>query len=86
MARIDGKAWAWQRPSTELNGASGARLGSDLGRAWETGVVSQTYSDVDGSSDPVGAAGWQERMSRWPVVRAYKRRTYELLNMVPSHR
>lgn len=44
--------------------------------------MSQTYSNVDASSDPVGAAGWQERMSRWPAVRAYKQRTYELLNMV----
>lgn len=42
--------------------------------------VSQTYSDVDASWDPVGAATWQERMSRWPVVRAYKQRTYELLD------
>jgi SAM-dependent methyltransferase len=41
--------------------------------------MSQTYSDVDASPDPANAAAWQERMSAWPVVRAYKERTYDLL-------
>jgi SAM-dependent methyltransferase len=41
--------------------------------------VSQTYSDVDGSADPVEAAAWQERMASWPAIRAYKERTYELI-------
>jgi SAM-dependent methyltransferase len=41
--------------------------------------VSQTYSDVDASADPAEAVAWQERMSRWPAVAAYKARTHELL-------
>ena len=41
--------------------------------------MSQTYSDVDGSADPVEAAAWQERMASWPAIRAYKERTYELI-------
>ena len=41
--------------------------------------MSQTYGDVDGSTDPRGAADWQQRMTAWPAVRAYKQRTYELL-------
>jgi SAM-dependent methyltransferase len=41
--------------------------------------VSETYSDVDASADPAGAVEWQERMTTWPAVRAYKGRTYELL-------
>jgi len=42
--------------------------------------VSQTYSDVDGSADSAEAVAWQERMSRWPAVSAYKERTHELLD------
>jgi SAM-dependent methyltransferase len=41
--------------------------------------VSQTYADVDASADPVEAIAWQERMGRWPVVQAYKSRTYDVL-------
>ena len=41
--------------------------------------MSQTYSDVDASSDPTDAVAWQERVSSWPAVRAYKERTHELL-------
>jgi len=43
--------------------------------------VSQTYSDVDASADPAAVA-WQEPMSRWPAVAAYKARTHELLGGV----
>jgi SAM-dependent methyltransferase len=38
-----------------------------------------TYGAVDESRDPAGAADWQQRMSTWSAVRAYKERTYELL-------
>lgn len=41
--------------------------------------MSQTYSDVDASADPAEAVAWQERMSRWPAVAAYKARTHEPL-------
>ena len=44
--------------------------------------MSQTYSDVDSSGDPVGAAVWQERMATWPAVAAYKRRAVDLLSKV----
>ena len=39
-----------------------------------------TYADVDGSDDPVGAAGWMDTFGAWPAVRAYKARTVELLH------
>ena len=41
--------------------------------------MSQTYTAVDESSDPPGAVDWQEQMAGWPVVRAYKARTHELI-------
>lgn len=41
--------------------------------------MSFTYADVDGSEDPVGAAGWMDVFAQWPAVRAYKARTAELL-------
>lgn len=41
--------------------------------------MSQTYAAVDASVDPAGAAEWQQRMSTWPAVRAYKEHTYRLL-------
>lgn len=41
--------------------------------------MSTTYSDVDGSDDPTGAVEAQERVDAWPQIRAYKQRTYELL-------
>jgi SAM-dependent methyltransferase len=41
--------------------------------------VSTTYSDVDGSDDPAEAIAWQERVDRWPQIRAYKWRVVELL-------
>ena len=41
--------------------------------------MSLTYSDVDASADPLTAVEWQERMTGWPAVRAYKERTYDLL-------
>lgn len=42
--------------------------------------MSQTYAAVDASGDPAGAADWQERMSTWPAVRAYKDHSYRLLD------
>jgi SAM-dependent methyltransferase len=41
--------------------------------------VSFTYSDVDASGDPVGAASWMDVFGAWPAVRAYKERTVDLL-------
>ena len=41
--------------------------------------MSYTYSDVDSTSDPAGAVEWQERVDRWPQVRAYKSRVLELM-------
>jgi SAM-dependent methyltransferase len=41
--------------------------------------VSDTYANVDGSSDPAAAVRGQERVDRWPQIRAYKRRLRELL-------
>jgi SAM-dependent methyltransferase len=41
--------------------------------------VSDVYADIDASLDPAEAIAWQERMGRWPVVQAYKARTYDLL-------
>ena len=41
--------------------------------------MSYTYSDVDSSWDPERAVAWQERVDRWPQVRAYKGRILELL-------
>jgi ubiquinone/menaquinone biosynthesis C-methylase UbiE len=43
-----------------------------------------TYSDVDHSADPVGAAEWMDTMCRWPFIRAYKARTVELLRVEPG--
>jgi ubiquinone/menaquinone biosynthesis C-methylase UbiE len=40
-----------------------------------------TYSDVDHSPDPVGAAEWMDTMCDWPFIRAYKARTVELLRV-----
>jgi len=44
--------------------------------------VSSTYSDVDRSGDPAGAAAWMDEMATWPSVRAYKDRTLDLLRDV----
>lgn len=41
--------------------------------------MSSTYADVDGSGDPSGAAAWMDTMATWPVVRAYKDHTIDLL-------
>lgn len=41
--------------------------------------MSFTYANVDGSNDPAGAVEWMDRFAEWPVVRAYKARTAELL-------
>jgi SAM-dependent methyltransferase len=41
--------------------------------------VSDTYGDVDASAAPGEAVAWQEQVSGWPSVQAYKRRTYELV-------
>jgi SAM-dependent methyltransferase len=41
--------------------------------------MSETYSNVDASAAPGEAVDWQERMSAWPAVQAYKRRSHELL-------
>src|SRR2546423_8184781 len=43
-----------------------------------------TYSDVDRSADPVGAAEWMDTMCDWPFIRAYKARTVELLRVGPG--
>jgi ubiquinone/menaquinone biosynthesis C-methylase UbiE len=43
-----------------------------------------TYSDVDHSADPVGAAEWMDTMCSWPFIRAYKARTVELLRVEPG--
>jgi SAM-dependent methyltransferase len=43
-----------------------------------------TYSDVDHSADPVGAAEWMDTMCNWPFIRAYKARTVELLHVEPG--
>ena len=43
-----------------------------------------TYSDVDHSADPVGAAEWMDTMCDWPFIRAYKARTVELLRVGPG--
>jgi ubiquinone/menaquinone biosynthesis C-methylase UbiE len=40
-----------------------------------------TYSDVDRSADPVGAAEWMDTMCDWPFIRAYKARTVDLLRV-----
>ena len=41
-------------------------------------LLSFTYSDVDGSDDPIGAAAWMDVFAAWPAVRAYKDLTAEL--------
>jgi SAM-dependent methyltransferase len=41
--------------------------------------VSSTYSDVDAGADPQEAVRWQERVDRWPDIRAYKQRIRDLL-------
>ena len=43
------------------------------------GGVSTTFGNVDTSGDPEGAADCQDRVDAWPVVVAYKARTYEVL-------
>lgn len=43
-----------------------------------------TYSDVDRSADPVGAAEWMDTMCNWPFIRAYKAKTVELLRVKPG--
>jgi ubiquinone/menaquinone biosynthesis C-methylase UbiE len=40
-----------------------------------------TYSDVDRSADPVGAAEWMDTMCGWPFIRTYKARTVDLLRV-----
>jgi ubiquinone/menaquinone biosynthesis C-methylase UbiE len=45
-----------------------------------------TYSDVDHSADPVGAAEWMDTMCDWPFIRAYKERTVDLLHVKPGSR
>ena len=45
---------------------------------------SGTYSDVDRSADPVGAAEWMDAMCNWPFIRSYKARTVELLGVGPD--
>ena len=42
-----------------------------------------TYTDVDRSPDPVGAAEWMDTMCDWPFIRAYKERTVDLLQVKP---
>ncbi len=34
--------------------------------------MSDTYSDVDASSDVAGAINWQERIDQWPAIADYK--------------
>ena len=46
----------------------------------DDGGVSTTYSNVDSSGDPDGAADCQDQVDAWPSVVAYKTRTYELLD------
>ncbi|WCO67260.1 methyltransferase domain-containing protein [Iamia majanohamensis] len=41
--------------------------------------MSETYSDVDGATQPDEAVAWQERVARWRVIEAHKRRSHELL-------
>jgi SAM-dependent methyltransferase len=41
--------------------------------------VSATYGDVDGGPSPGEAVEWQERIDRWPAVRAYRRASVELV-------
>lgn len=41
--------------------------------------MSETYSDVDDSANPTAAADWQDRMSEWPAVQAYKQHAHEAL-------
>ena len=45
-----------------------------------------TYTDVDHSADPVGAAEWMDTMCDWPFIRAYKERTVDLLQVKPGAR
>src|SRR5262245_7163375 len=45
-----------------------------------------TYSDVDRSADPVGAAEWMDTMCDWPFIRASKERTVDLLHVKPGAR
>lgn len=41
--------------------------------------MSTTFSNVDSSDDPDGAADCQDQVDAWPSVVAYKTRTYEIL-------
>src|SRR4051795_6429559 len=66
---------------------SGARRAMDeepgfQRRRRQNAVVSSTYSDVDRSGDPAGAAAWMDEMATWPSVRAYKDRTLDVLRGV----
>ena len=45
----------------------------------DDGGVSTTFSNVDSSGDPDGAADCQDQVAAWPSVVAYKTKTYELL-------
>lgn len=42
--------------------------------------MSDTYADVDRAADVEGAVAWQERVDRWPAVRAYKAAAARLLD------
>lgn len=59
--------------------AEGRHPAGDRGRPARLATMSQTYSDVDSSSDPSGAVAWQESMATWPSVARYKQQTYHLL-------
>src|SRR5262249_40974725 len=54
-----------------------ARLGIPRLRARAARALSDTFSNVDASSDAAGAIAWQERIDAWPQIRAYKQRSYE---------
>lgn len=41
--------------------------------------MTNTYGDVDASTDPLRAVEWQDRVDGWPQVKAYKRRVLDLL-------
>jgi SAM-dependent methyltransferase len=40
------------------------------------GFVTDTYANVDASSDVAGALDWQDRVDSWPQVQAYKQYSY----------
>ena len=45
--------------------------------------MSDTYGDVDASTDVVGAVAWQERIDEWPAIKAYKNRLDRLCAFGP---